>query len=221
MDYAAGYASASARLPPALRTGGPIWRELAPPTTEPLTVDEVRLALRIDTGDDDATVARMITGARQKIERTINHLYVTRQVKITMDDWWAPNYETSSNIVHLLPGPVSAVDDVQYIIGGTLTSLDPSRYQVDLSRVPARLAPALDQQWPHPDPVLAAVQITMTVGYADADAVPEDLQQALYLLIGHWYENREPYQQDGREPQEIRMGLQYLLNGYSRGNEIL
>lgn len=208
-------------LPRALRSGGPRWQALAAPAAEPLTVQEVKLALRIDTDDDDATLTRLIVAAREKIERDTNHLLTTRQVQVTRDDWHGPNYETSSNIVFLLPGPVSSIDDVQYVVGGTLTSLDASAYQVDLARVPARLAPALNRQWPTLDPVMNAVQITMTVGYASPDAIPENVQQALYLLIAHWNENREPYQQDGREPVEVPLAYWSLINTLVRGSELL
>lgn len=208
-------------LPPALRSGGPRWNDLTAPASEPLTVAEAKLALRISHDDDDATVARLITAARQKIEKDANHLFVTRQVVITRDGWRWPNVETASDILYILPGPVTVVDDVQYVTGGTLTSLASTGYQHDLARIPARLAPAQGKRWPVTDPVLNAVQITITAGYATAAVIPQALQQALYLLIGHWYENRLPLQQDGREPIEVPMGYQYLINTFTRGVEIL
>ena len=36
-----------------------------------------------------------------------------------------------------------------------------------------------------------AVNVTFVAGYGGASAVPSSFKQAIQLLAGHWYENRE------------------------------
>jgi uncharacterized phiE125 gp8 family phage protein len=38
---------------------------------------------------------------------------------------------------------------------------------------------------------MAPIQVTYVAGYGAAASVPQKYKQAMLLLIGHWYENRE------------------------------
>jgi len=55
------------------------------------------------------------------------------------------------------------------------------------------------------------VQISLTVGYAEAD-VPAAIVHAIKLMVAHWYENRR--QVITSNPYEIPMGVHSLLNPY-------
>ncbi|NIP96559.1 MAG: phage gp6-like head-tail connector protein, partial [Akkermansiaceae bacterium] len=41
--------------------------------------------------------------------------------------------------------------------------------------------------------------------------VPETTRQAIRLLVGHWYENREAISTSGAVPKEVPLGVQALL----------
>lgn len=205
-------------LAPARRSK-PKWHELTAPASEPISVQDVRHALRIEQTADDSILARYILAARNKIEWHTSHLFITRQIQSLRDHWLAPAYDPQNQTVYLLPGPVSSIDEVAYVTGGTLTVLAPTDYQVDINDIPARLYPAPGQCWPDPDDVVNAVQVKFTAGYPDVASTPDALNQALYLLVGHWYENRVPFQQDGRTPVEIPMGYDWLVRTFTRGTD--
>jgi hypothetical protein len=54
------------------------------------------------------------------------------------------------------------------------------------------LTPAYGESWPATRAQLGAVNITYTAGYT---AVPEPIIQAMYLMIGDMYDNREAVSQ--------------------------
>lgn len=59
------------------------------------------------------------------------------------------------------------------------------------------------------------VRITFTAGYGAASTVPKDIKQAMLLLIGHWFMNREAVN-IGSSTTEMPIGAQALLAKYRR-----
>jgi uncharacterized phiE125 gp8 family phage protein len=91
-----------------------------------------------------------------------------------------------------------SLDKIQYLDrDNNLQILDPSLYVVDLFSEPARVAPAPNQVWPFTllslrSPVINAIEVDFTCGYGpDGTAVPLSIKQAIKLICGHLYENRE------------------------------
>ena len=71
------------------------------------------------------------------------------------------------------------------------------------------------QSWPGTTLKTAAgVTITFVAGYgATSASVPESIRQAILLLVGHWYENREATVGVGNM-QVLPMGVKALLSDY-------
>ncbi len=89
--------------------------------------------------------------------------------------------------------PLASVTSVKYPdSAGTQTTLAASEYTVDTAVTPGRLFLKYGHYWPvtilQPH---SAVVVRFVAGFGAASAVPEDLRQALLLLVGHFYENRE------------------------------
>jgi uncharacterized phiE125 gp8 family phage protein len=55
------------------------------------------------------------------------------------------------------------------------------------------------------------VQVNFIAGYTDKTLVPRHLKQAILILVGHWYENREEAA-SGRPYEEIPLGARDLLS---------
>ncbi len=55
----------------------------------------------------------------------------------------------------------------------------------------AYLTPEYGESWPTAQDVEGAVTVTFVAGYGAASSVPKGIKQAIMLMVGHWYENRE------------------------------
>ncbi len=174
-----------------------------PPATEPLSLADAKSHLRVDINDDDALIQSYITAARQRVEEASYHKLVTQTVQLTLDEfpwnsprgWFDGTYYRQRRdrwpVIELEP-PVQSITSVTYVDpAGNVQTLDPSKYRVDVNSSPGRLTPALNQLWPATANVIAAVTVLYVAGFGAASAVPVKLMEAIRLLLGHYYNNRE------------------------------
>lgn len=174
------------------------------PTAEPVTTTEAKAHLRVDISDDDALIAALIKAARQKVERSLGKSLLTQTWVLALDGFPA------GARVDLPNGPVQSVTTIKtYDEDDTESTLSDTAYFVDT--ISARVGLNLDYTWPAALRPTNAVLITYVTGYGDDAAdVPHDLVQAILLLVGHWYENREASASAGVMP----LGVEALLQGY-------
>jgi uncharacterized phiE125 gp8 family phage protein len=118
-----------------------------------------------------------------------------------------------------LPMPrLISVTSITYLDNsGTLQTLDPSQYTVDAASQPARIVPSVNLTWPTTDYYIpGSVKVTYVAGsYGDGvnkDICPLSIKQAILLLVGHLYENREAT--STLNPKALPLGVDALLNPY-------
>ncbi|GCD83673.1 hypothetical protein PTHTG4_27370 [Parageobacillus thermoglucosidasius] len=151
------------------------YRLIEPPTSEPVSLQEVKNYLRIDHTEEDTFVQSLIVASRQYIEQLTRRSIAVQTWELTLDSF--PNDE----ILIPLP-PLKTINSITYMKNGMQQTL--TTYEMDNVSEPARLK----GDWPDTDNVMNAVKIEFIAGY---DTCPEPLRQAMLLLISHWYENRE------------------------------
>jgi len=96
-------------------------------------------------------------------------------------------------------------DDTEYFLDGSYYSVD------DKDQYAPKVYLRYGQSWPSTTlRPYNGVCITFTCGYGDASAVPENLIEAMMLLIGHYYENREAVI-TGQPAAELPLGVERLL----------
>jgi uncharacterized phiE125 gp8 family phage protein len=164
--------------------------EVSAPAQEPLTLKQAKDHLRVDVDDDDELIAILIRAARGYVETFTHRALLAQTWDLKLDGfpcdrpWYLPK------------APTIAVVSITYIAtDGTSTPW--TLYQTDLPSGPkaaqARIAPIYAGYYPSTRWTLNAVVVRFTAGYGTAaSSVPAELLAAMKLLIGHWYERREP-----------------------------
>jgi len=151
-----------------------------PVATEPVTLADARLHLRINTGDtseDAAIITPLITAAREYCENVTGRALAAQTIKAYP--------ERFHRTLQLPREPIVSVSAVAYTDeDGVTTTMSASNYIVDT--VGGSIA---FKEIPNFCPRVAnPIEITYSAGYT---ALPKAIRQAMLLLVGHWYENRE------------------------------
>jgi uncharacterized phiE125 gp8 family phage protein len=171
-----------------------------PPSLEPVTLDEAKAHLKVDTTDDDALITRLIAAARARAEWHTGRAFIT-QSWMLWSDCWAKRVEIP------LP-PLQTVTAVTvHAPDGTATVIDPSAYTVDAASQPARILfgciPPIALR------AINAVSIAFDAGYgATADDVPAPVREAILEITAELYVHR------GDGPEEVSPAALALLAPY-------
>lgn len=158
---------------------------LIPPSVQPVTKDELKIALGIFTAHDDDFIAGLIAAATEYVESVCKRKLLSQTWAAHLDCFplWAISFPF---------GPVRQVNSITYYdVDDELQTLDSSLYQVDTKTFLGRVAPVSGGAWPVTYDRLNAVSIEFVVGAASISGVPERAKQAIRVLAAHWYENRE------------------------------
>ena len=123
-------------------------------------------------------------------------------------------FPAGSKSIQIPLPPLQSVTSVKYINpDGNLITLDASKYIVDIAATPGLIHAAYGESWPDTRCQSNAVTVRFVAGYGTAAAVPEPVKAALKLLVGHWYQNREPVN-IGNITTPLPMTVDYLLSAY-------
>lgn len=157
---------------------------------EPVSVDDFQAHSHIDASDGTELLTQYLLAAQAFVENECKTALTTRTATLYMDCF--PDWE-----VELRMPPLVSVTSIAYLdTNGDSTTLSSSLYRVDATSKPGRITPVYGGVWPVTQTTTNAVTITATVGYSSASLVPECAKQAIRLMAGLMYENREPTQAD-------------------------
>lgn len=177
------------------------------PEFEPITLEELKAHLRIDSAntDEDDFLTALLTAARRMAEK-----YTRRTIPLTgwslwLDQipdsalpWWdgvregALRGEARSSIDLPRPPLVTVEYFKSYAEDDTATTFAASGYYVsagsddDIGRIVLRTAAA----WPIGLRAADAFEINFTAGYPTTEDVPEDLKTAIKTMAAWMYSNR-------------------------------
>tara|TARA_B100000809_G_scaffold154054_1_gene151421 strand:- start:2254 stop:2877 length:624 start_codon:yes stop_codon:yes gene_type:complete len=182
---------------------------------EPLTAAECRSHLNLDETYYDTTLDNLVIAARQTVESVTGRQLITATYDLTLD-----KFPAGRKVLPLPKGQLQSVSAITYTdtagISATWTASD---YIVSTKRDPGSVTPDYDKVWPSARSVRDAVQIRFVAGYGDAASdVPQAIKQAILLLVGHLFENREAVLV-GVNAQPLPMAVDSLLAPYSLGDQ--
>ena len=183
------------------------------PTEEPLSLDEVKTALRVDGTDEDAFLDRVITSARRMVEQWTGRALVSTVYRATFHA-----FPSGTGYYELPRTPVTAVGSITYNnADGTSTVLASSGYTValgDASRR-ARIVPAYLEWWPQVYGHIDDVAVQFTAGYASAEAVPAELRDLVWMVADYVYK-RPTSREDGHLSRNMEAALDLFLPTVAR-----
>jgi uncharacterized phiE125 gp8 family phage protein len=162
---------------------------VAAPAVEPITLEEGKLHLRVDSSTEDELITTLIRAARHHAEGFLGQRLISSTWSLTLDQ-----FPVSDACPILLPyPPLSSVSTITYLDeDGVSQTWSSSDYIVDTRSVPGRITPAYEAEYPETQDRINAVTIQYVAGYGSTpQMVPADIIAGMKLLIGHLYENRE------------------------------
>ena len=136
---------------------------------------------------EDAYLATLIKTCRRQVEKLSNKSLITQTW-----DWFMDSFPVTPINVPLPPlATVTSV--IYYSTGGTASTVTAGTYIYDVYSAQGRLSLAYGESWPTTTlRPINGVKIQFQSGYgATSGTVPEDYREAIMLLAGHLYENRE------------------------------
>jgi uncharacterized phiE125 gp8 family phage protein len=171
---------------------------VTPPATEPVTLAEAKLHLRVDTSDEDALISRLISAAREQCEQEIDRSVAPQTLMLLLDAFPA-------GAILLPRGPVASITSVQYVdAAGALQTVSGANYTIDDAQIDAWLLPAYGYEWPAARDQANAVRVTYQSGYT---ACPEAIRQWILLAVGTMYATREADSDRPAVPQNFAARL--------------
>jgi uncharacterized phiE125 gp8 family phage protein len=178
---------------------------ITPPTSEPVSLAEARAHLRETGTEEDGLIAGYLLAAREFAE--------THTGRALMAQTWDQTEDALGDGIRLRKTPVALVTSVQYLdADGVEQMLASDQYRV-VRRAAGEtvIVPAFGVVWPATQAVEGAVTVRYVAGYGTGPGVlPEAIRQAILLLVGHWFANREAVNA-GAAPSELPMGVEALL----------
>lgn len=160
------------------------WRvvDLTPPIQEPVSIAEAMAFARIESTDDNAILADLISQAREYVEtataRTIaprvrqvyfqgfltSGGYFNRFIRsIGPNPWWLP---TAQGIMQVRQPPLQGMMNIQYVDPSSGNLLEIYSNQIIVSTgTPGRVMPQYGAVWPIARPQIDAVVFTFVAGY--------------------------------------------------------
>lgn len=150
-------------------------KRVSDPVSEPLTLAETKLYLRVDGNEEDALINDLISASRQHAEQYLRRSLMTQGWKLAVN-------EECPEVLVLPMGPVQSVTSVSiFDTNGIETALVSSRYRLNA----AQNALLFDGQVTG-----HRVEIRYQTGYGGASDIPKPLKQGMLQHIAELYEKR-------------------------------
>lgn len=154
------------------------------PVLEPLSLIQIRKHLEIAQNDDahDSQLVDLLQAAREQWETDTDSAVLTQTLQLKL--------HTLGLCIRLPKRPIQSVSSIAYFDGGNVTqTMTTTLYSLDAAE--RLIYPAYQQTWPATADRWDAVTVTYVAGYTAQYLVPSIAKQAMLLLIGYYFENRD------------------------------
>lgn len=152
---------------------------ITPPAVEPVTLDDVKSAARIDTEAFDDQLERYIIPAiRAEAEHRLGRRLITQTVELVLDAF--PDGEIDLRLPN-----VQSVTSVKYLdTANVQQTFANTNYTLDSDSSPGRILLNTGVSWPETDDVANAVRVRYVVGYGATEAaVPANIRLWITAMV--------------------------------------
>ena len=175
------------------------------PQAEPLTLDEAKAHLRLDTTDDDDLIRALIRTARTMCEAFTGRALIHQGYSLFLDHWPQGDIGMSWSIVcdgneitkfpmevELPKPPLTTVTKINIFDANDVASIfSPASYYTDTASIPGRITLRDGAPIPTPGRTRNGIEIQYTAGYGvSSSSLPAPLVHGIKLLLAALYENR-------------------------------
>ncbi len=183
---------------------------ISDPASEPVSLAEAKAQCRVEHSDDDAYISALVAAARMRVEDDLGIVLVSHQWRLTAD-----GFPCGGGRIEIPRTPLISVESVAYVdVNGDAQTMDAAGYRVIAAM--GVIEPTLNGSWPSTAAVTGAAVVEFTAGYGVAASVPGPIKQAIKLMVGHWYRNRESVVM-GTIVAPLPHGVDWLLGPYWPG----
>ncbi|MEM8738266.1 MAG: head-tail connector protein [Planctomycetota bacterium] len=172
-----------------------------------LDVAAIKQHIRVEYDDEDTIIEGMADAAVGWFENRCNISIAHTHYALTVN---AFPHEGNRSI--RLPRPPSiTVGQITYADPeGEEQTLPAEAYRLDATVRPGRVIPL--RPWPATTDEPGRIRIQYEAGFTSANDLPPLLRQGLYLLVGHWYENRAATAD--REAKQVPFALDSIVERF-------
>lgn len=154
---------------------GRLLTRITAPGSEPITLAEAKLYLRVDTHHEDTLISDFIVAVRMDAESFLRRSLITQTWKASFGDY-------EYNNVPLPMGPVIAVTEVlSRNVDGSSQEIGAEHYYINAARNGLVFASLVSG---------AMLEISYSAGYGDASAVPKPIKMGMLSHIAALYDAR-------------------------------
>lgn len=156
------------------------------PSSEPISLADAKLHLRVDGDTEDTLITMLISSAREAAEHELGRALITQTWELVLDAFPAAEIEIRA-------AGVLSIVSIKYLdAAGAEQTLDSGAYALDAETAPAYVLPAAGEEWPGTADSANAVRVRFTAGFgASGSSVPANIRHWMLLHIGTGYRNRE------------------------------
>lgn len=177
---------------------------------EPISTSDAKTHLRVDGSSEDTYIDALVKSARRMSERFTGRALITQTwdlwldefpsiSRLSNDDWWdgvkqgpITHVDDTRRFIEIPKPPLQSIVHLKtYDEDDNESTFASSKYFVDTISDPGRLALNEGEVWPTDLRPTNAINVQFTSGYGNSSSdVPQDIIQAIYLILSHFYENR-------------------------------
>lgn len=153
----------------------PSLTQVTAPVSEPISLSELKLYLRVSTSAEDTLLNNLITAARIAAEHYLKLSLMPQSWRLSYDDY-APDE------IKMRRGPVQSITSVKtFDRSGAATTLSSDVYYLNAAKDVLTIEATL---------VSHRIEVEYSAGYADAASVPANIRQGIIQHAGYMYERR-------------------------------